>query len=588
MTRLALWACGGVFTILLSLNAQSAAQQSADTSRDAAALVAQLHDQQKGPAAADQLVRVDPEIAVPALTEALSEDHALEVRWRAARALGRIGPAAADAAGSLIAVLDDPAPEVRAYAAFALGRIGGEAAQGAVPTLVKQLTDENSTVRRAALDALFALRPDPQVVTPLLVQALEDADPRIAVASLRTLADRGESAVPLLVKSLESPKAAYWAALALEELGPKAKTAVPALTKLLSHEEPEVRMQALLALGAVGNDAQPAAKHVIALLQNDPMTGVRYAAAFALGKIGGGPQGDAALQAASQHEDPLLAMLAAWALAKSHPDDPQIAERASKLIVAGLQSENPNVQAAAAKALAESDLGSEVTAEALVDALEEAPPHVATDAVHALALLGPKAVPHVVRGLKNENLRMYAVRVLKRIGPDAAEAVPALTAVLESTDDPAVRREVQFALAAIGPAAEAAAPELVNSLSAENDQVKYSAIYALGSMGEQGRAGYNELLNNLNSEDTFLQIASIWAMARIDPGQPAVAEIGVPILIESLQSDREVIRVEAASTLGELGAYAKAALPALKQALNDKSQRVQEAAKKAIARMEAP
>jgi HEAT repeat protein len=65
-----------------------------------------------------------------------------------------------------------------------------------------------------------------------------------------------------------------------------------------------------------------------------------------------------------------------------------------------------------------------------------------------------------------------------------------------------------------------------------------------------------------------------------------VAETGVPILVKAMQSDREMLRIEAAGTLGELGEAAKAGLPALKQALNDKSPRVQEAATKAIARIE--
>ena len=532
------------------------------------------------------MARVAPRASVPILQKALSEEYPAEVRWRAARALGRIGPAAGSAVGSLIAALEDPQPEVRAYACFALGRIGGEAARSGIPKLVERMTDENSVVRRAAIDAIFALRPDPQVLMPLLVRALEDADPRIAVAALRTLADQGEEAVPLLVKALENPRSAYWAALAVEELGPKAKSAVPALTRLLAHTEPEVRMQAILALGAIGEDAAPAASHVADRLQNDEMTGVRYAAAYALGNLGAGEESSAALTAAAESEDGLLAMLAAWALAKANPDDPQAADRAGQLIVAGLQSESPTVQAAAARALAESDLRSDSTADALIAALENAPPHVATQAVHALAVQGSKAVPDVARGLENEKLRLYSIRVLKMMGPDAAEAVPALVKVLESSDDPAVRREVQFALAAIGPAAGTAVPELVKSLSAENEAVRYSAIYALGSLREQGRPAYNELLNNLSSEDEFLQIASVWAMARIDPGQPEVAETGVPILVKAMQSDREMMRIEAASTLGELGEAAKAGLPALKQALNDKDQRVQEAAKKAIARIE--
>lgn len=554
---------------------------------NAAALIEHLADETKGPRAADQLLRVDPQTAVPALVKALGETYPVEVRWRAARTLGRIGPPAKDAVGALIAVLGDPSPNVRSYACFALGRIGGPSAQAAVPGLVERMTDENGIVRRAAMDAILAIGPDRSVVIPLMVKALEDAEPRIVTAALRTLASQGEVVVPVLIEALKSEKSGYWAMLALEQLGPQAKDAVPALTAMLAHQEPEVRMEAIMALGAIGEAARSAAPRIAERLQHDEMMGVRYAAVFALGRIEPGPEVEPALKAAlSQQGDPLLAMLAAAALAKMHPQDQQIADRANELIVAGLQSENPTVQSAAARVLAESNLGSEVTATALVTALENASPEVIPQTINALAALGSRATPQLIRGLSNDKLRPYAIQVLKMIGPDAASAAPQLVKLLAEAEDPAERREIQFALAALGPAAAEAVPELIESLSSENEEIKYSAIYALGRMGEHARPAYNELMNNLESENEFLQVASTWAMVRIDPGQPRIAEVGVPLLAKALQSDREVVRVEAASTLGELGESAQAALPALKGALRDQSPAVQEAAQKAIERIE--
>lgn len=69
---------------------------------------------------------------MPALTAALAAD--CRVRWAAADALGKIGPAAAEAVPALTAALTDADWDVRRAAADALGRIGPEAAE-VVPAL---------------------------------------------------------------------------------------------------------------------------------------------------------------------------------------------------------------------------------------------------------------------------------------------------------------------------------------------------------------------------------------------------------------------------------------------------------------------
>ena len=79
-------------------------------------------------------------------------DAAWEERWRAARALGLIGPGAAPAVPDLIAGLADPSDRVRREAARALGRIG-PGAEAALPALQAARRDSNDTVREAAAGA---------------------------------------------------------------------------------------------------------------------------------------------------------------------------------------------------------------------------------------------------------------------------------------------------------------------------------------------------------------------------------------------------------------------------------------------------
>jgi HEAT repeat protein len=61
----------------------------------------------------------------------------------------------------------------------------------------------------------------------------------------------------------------------------------------------------------------------------------------------------------------------------------------------------------------------------------------------------------------------------------------------------------------------------------------------------------------------------------------------VPALLELLKSDDEQFRSRAAQALGAIGADAKAAIPALKEASNDKDVEVRLSAKAALRRIEA-
>src|SRR5262249_4298166 len=155
--------------------------------------------------------------------------------------------------------------------------------------------------------------------------------------------------------------------------------------------------------------------------------------------------------------------------------------------------------------------------------------------VDALSSLGEKALPRAIEALKNDDTQGLAVEVIRRLGPKAASAVPAL--ILELKDpSPDHRREVEFTLAAIGPDAKDAVPALGERMTDEKEEsrVRIVACYALGKIGPAAAAAVDPLRKNLANEDKFLKIASVWALLKIQPQDKPLQILAIPLLIKGL------------------------------------------------------
>jgi CubicO group peptidase (beta-lactamase class C family) len=150
---------------------------------------------------------------VQGLIKALGNPQA-GVREDAALALGKIGPAAADAIPALVHMLADNDPYVAGRASTALGKIGPKA----VPSLACALVDSNASVRFSAAVALSNI-PGVEPL-PALLKALNDPDPRVR----------------------------WTAALAMGSMGPEPRAAVPVLAGLLADRDEDVRIAAAAAL----------------------------------------------------------------------------------------------------------------------------------------------------------------------------------------------------------------------------------------------------------------------------------------------------------------------------------------------------
>jgi HEAT repeat protein len=517
--------------------------------------------------------------AAPKLVELLSARSA-ELRWHAARALAAMGPKAAAAVPALAKSLSDADPLVRAHAAQALGQIG-PASRDVVADLGKLIADPDVRVRRATVAAWRNIRPGPKVSIPIFVKVLEDAQGEVKVQAMLAISEAGREAVPALIEALKNDRARYWACIVLGDIGPHAAEAIPALVEQLKCEEPQVRMQATMALTAIGPSDSGTIAALIPLLRDSEYS-VRYAATFAMTKIGpAAKDATPTLKKNLDDKDTFLVAISAWALARVNDKDAAALDVAISKLVPALKDKEQRTRLIAVKALFDLNPPSEKVAPALAEALRDSDPEVLANVIDALAAHGEAVVPRAIKALDNDKLRVPAIMLLRRLGPKAKDAVPALVAILKSDGSAPFRQEIIDALESIGMASEQSVPALVGLLSDDNLEVRRGATFALGKIGPAAKAALPAIRKNFDN-DQELRPISIWAMVHIAPGDEKIADEAVPFMIAALKRQESVVRFHAAQTLGMIAPRAHDAIPALEAASKDPDLHVREAVTEAL------
>lgn len=527
-------------------------------------------------------------------------DASSRMRWHAARGLGLIGEDAVAAVPLLAKLLDDTDPIVATQAAAAIGLIRADdeitpempaadraAYDGAFKALAAKMTHADPRVRRAVLRAIAVLEPDENKLAPIVGERLADADPSVVLPALHSLADIGPEAVPVLVKALDNPRARYWASVALAEIGAAAAPAVPALRAGVAAGEPEERMQSIMTLAAIGDASRPAIDEIAKALDAQENS-LRFAAAFALGRLRA-KEADAALEKAATDADPFLAAIASWARARIHPDDKQLVGAAVEKLTAGLAGGKPAVQTAAISAISDlkgsiDDATEKRLTDEFVRLLSSPEADVREAAAAALVREGPLAVDALEKALANPDVRGIAMEILTAIGPVSKGALDSFLKAL-ADPDPSHRGDAAIAIAAVGPDAAEAVPALQAMLTSTDGPpgLRYAAAYALGRIGAAAKPAASDLQKLAGSDDELLATVATWASLKVEPGNTALFTSAVPLLRKALRGGEQLARLEAAVALGDIGAPAADAVPILELVSEeDPAPAVRAAAKRAL------
>jgi len=576
-----------------------------------ATAVADLVKKLGGATAADDRVTVIDELgaigqnarpALDVLVAAFADTDA-RVRWRAARAVGLIGEDARAAIPGLVKLLDDADPIVVTQAAAALGSIREDDGRAQIPdadaavyaTVIDPLAETavhpDGRARRSAVRALRRYKSLTDL-GPIVSKQLADADPGVIMAALQTLADMGDDAVPFLMEALKDPKSKYWAEIALAEIGPDAAPATAALAAAADEGPTEERLQALLSLAAIGDRAAAAAPAAVKALESDDAA-LRLPAAFALGRMKAAA-GDESLKKVAAGDDPFLGGVAAWALARIHPDDQALVADAVVRLRQGLANADPDARAACINGLSDlaGSLGDDARTELageFTGLLADTDPVTGRSAGAALIRLGGPAVAALRAKFADPAVRLNVIEILSAMGSAAKPALGELVTALGDAD-PQCRGDAAVAIAALGADGAEAVPQLQKLLADPSASAgeRYATAYALGKIGPAAAAATPVLRELAQSEDEMLATVATWAGLKIKPDDASQFDAAIPLLRRALRGDRDMVRLEAAVALGDIGPAASSAIPILELVSEeDSAKEVRLAAAAALAKIRA-
>ena len=404
--------------------------------------------------------------------------------------LGRLSSNANLAIPDLILALkNDDSEKVRLEIIRALERIGGQA-NSTVPALIEVLSDENWEIRWAAAGALTTFGKKSAMAVPELVVLLRDPEPYVRNAALATLGKMGPISVAAMMEEVNKPLDYAEDQLdmrlvcirSIGALGAKAMIAVPLLIENSEHENPVLRLEAVIAIRKIGgDDSMPG--EIGWLAEPDEMIWPKI-----------GPRMEGNFLMFSEAKQMVIIAVVNTLLKKT--SDPDV-----------------RVQYAAIKGLA--DFGNKAlpAKEKLVEYMNSGTPVIRRVAIDVLGNLGDEAddiIPDLVTSLSDfdANVQWAAIQALRKKG---RKVIPELIYMLEYDDD-SFTPNILRAFSELGKNAVDAIDNILIILQHNNSEYRALAAEALGEIGEPSDVVMKSL--NILKEDKNEYVSSSvkWAL----------------------------------------------------------------------------
>lgn len=496
-----------------------------------------------------------------ALKAELASDDA-DRRLQAVTEAADLGPFAAPLTGDLVRLLASDDLALKVDVITAIGAIG-EGAADAVPALRQLTSAKEILVRHAAWIALKDIAPVSRAAAPDLDRGLADPEPvvRMAAAQAAIVFDPGTgphrviTAIKVLAEAMkhDSSEMCREAAQSLAMAG---ALGVPVLVDAIQSGSPAAKLAALEGLADLGANASPAIAVVLAMKPADNGTLAAAQARAIADIVPDAKQALPVLTALSGHSTTSVRVASIRALG-TYPSAPDVTV---PLLVKALKDPEVSVRLAAVGALAAHGSAAKASVPALDAALADKNGSVTIHAAEALAMIGPDAVPALMKRLDDPNYGLLALQTLGQMGSAAKAAAPDLVKKLSQPGELPVR-ELCLTLAFIEADAAVAGAGLQKIAQDRQSPGRPAAIFALGKIGD--KSALKMITNAVEDEDLVVRLASAWALLQFDRTNPDYIAVAVPRLTVALERPDPRVRKLAADTLGSLGPKGAAAVPVL-------------------------
>jgi HEAT repeat protein len=497
--------------------------------------------------------------------------------------------------GELLGMLRDGRAHVRANAALALAAAGHAATE-----LTTQLRDSENAAATAAAEAIARLGASAKVLVVQIVAAMNGTQAEVTETLVTSLSELAKGAEDELGAALDVPlELAMKSVIAASGLLGKAGVAL--LAKATKHDTVRVRANAAAGLGKLGKtDADTAMAALTALEAADPVPDVRTGAKQAMLQVVARekvaavdalpkniPDFEARKLSASELSEyegsiDIEEMIYALRDGRAHVRvngarglgvKGAQAARAAKPLGLLMRDSIAAVRREAAKMLGKLGKGAVEAASDLCGGLGDAESDVVEAAFETLEGWGDAARDALVKGLETESEQGG-----RKVGELIAKLPDAAALLVEAFKSPAVNVQVHAALGmgALGKAKLGAGIEsLLGARTGGDARTRAAVREALDTLDPRAASGPKAVTID-GFEARFL------AAADLEKAKAELGNVGIGDLVAYLQDGRDVVRANAATGLGALGAQAQGSESSLGVLLRDDSPRVRLAAAQAL------
>ena len=191
----------------------------------------------------------------------------------------------------------------------------------------------------------------------------------------------------------------------------------------------------------------------------------------------------------------------------------------------------------------------------LIAALQHDDDAVRQTAELALAAIGAPAVPELVKQLEHPKGGRHALSVLRMLGPNAGDGVPAMIGLMDDTE---FGISVRGVIEKVG---RPAVPVLLDALAKGDPRLKRHVAMALNGIGADAKEAVPALEKLVSDPDPRVVYAVNKALDTIRQQTTPI-----PALAAGLKSPDPLVRRRSARDLGALGPKAAVAIPELIEA----------------------